>query len=140
VNAPDPANARDTLARTIWGEARGEASGGMEAVASVILNRAAHPRWWGKDVSGVCLKPYQFSCWLENDPNRPKMLAVDEKTDAPFARALAIADSALAGTLHDATGGADSYADLRVCSPPWAKTARQTAQIGHHTFFKVELP
>ena len=29
----------DTLARTLWGEARGEGHYGMEAVASVILNR-----------------------------------------------------------------------------------------------------
>ena len=29
----------DVLARTLWGEARGEGTAGMQAVASVILNR-----------------------------------------------------------------------------------------------------
>ena len=31
----------DILARTIYGEARGESISGMEAVASVVLNRVA---------------------------------------------------------------------------------------------------
>ena len=37
-------NTNDVLARTLWAEARGEGQAGMEAVACVILNRAAHPR------------------------------------------------------------------------------------------------
>lgn len=42
----------DILARTIYGEARGESISGMEAVASVVLNRVAFAKrrgrfWWG---------------------------------------------------------------------------------------------
>ncbi len=42
----------DVLARTIYGEARGESISGMEAVASVVLNRVAFSKrrrryWWG---------------------------------------------------------------------------------------------
>lgn len=42
----------DILARTIYGEARGESISGMEAVASVVLNRVAFANrrgrfWWG---------------------------------------------------------------------------------------------
>ena len=45
----------DILARTIYGEARGESISGMEAVASVVLNRVAFAKrrgrfWWGKFV------------------------------------------------------------------------------------------
>ena len=39
----------DTLARTIWGEARGEGSAGMQAVANVVMNRAAIGGWWGNN-------------------------------------------------------------------------------------------
>ena len=64
----------DVLARTIWGEARGEGKEGMEAVASVILNRTEIAKrldgyWWGNTIIQVCQKPYQFSCWNKLDPN-----------------------------------------------------------------------
>jgi spore germination cell wall hydrolase CwlJ-like protein len=134
TNLTDPA---DVLARTIWGEARGEPNGGMEAVASVVLNRAARPRWWGRDIVGVCLKPWQFSCWNSNDPNRPKMLAVTA-TDPQFRAAQDIAGRAVAGELPDTTGGADSYVDLRVAQPDWAVGRKPVAVIGHHTFFRLE--
>ena len=57
------ATAADTLARTLWGEARNQGQCGMAAVAHVVLNRAAHPRWWGHDIISVCRAPEQFSCW-----------------------------------------------------------------------------
>ena len=46
----DQVLALDTLARTLWGEARGEGRAGMQAVANVIRNRAARPGWWGRSV------------------------------------------------------------------------------------------
>jgi spore germination cell wall hydrolase CwlJ-like protein len=135
----DPTDPADVLARTIWGEARGEPPGGMEAVASVVLTRAAHPRWWGRSIIGVCLQRAQFSCWNADDPNRAKCLTVTG-ADPDFLRAVVIAERAVAGKLPDTTGGADSYADLRFCNPEWAETAQRTCKIGNQTFFKVELP
>jgi len=61
----------DILAKTLWGEARGEGREGLIAVAWVIKNRADNPGWWGKSIELVCLKPYQFSCWNADDPNAP---------------------------------------------------------------------
>ena len=136
MNINDPA---DVLARTIWGEARGEPSGGMEAVASVILNRAAYPRWWGHDIVSVCLHPWQFSCWNADDPNRSQLMAVTE-ADPQFTEALNIAAAAVAGALPDTTNRADSYADLRVCHPKWAANNAPVAKIGNHTFFRLEIP
>lgn len=40
----DRAVAIDTLARTIWGEARGESQTGQEAVANVVVNRVRRRR------------------------------------------------------------------------------------------------
>ena len=64
------------MARTIWGEARGEDEQGKIAVGHVIKNRRDKQTWMGKTIKDVCLKKWQFSCWNENDPNREKILAL----------------------------------------------------------------
>ena len=128
---------RDTLARTVWGEARGEGRRGMAAVASVILNRAKHPRWWGRDVVSVCLKPWQFSVWNPDDLNRRLLLAVDE-SNAQFRTALEIADQALNGELEDETNNADHY-HTHAVKPLWSQGRKPVASIGNHRFFRIEL-
>lgn len=129
----DQAFTLDVLARTLWGEARGEGRDGMRAVASTILNRAARPGWWGRSVAEVCLRPRQFSCWLESDPNRAKLLAVDGR-DRHFATALSVAVDALAGILPDYTFGATHYHALD-CAPSWVKGRAPCAVIGRHAFY-----
>src|SRR5688572_17412765 len=81
----------DAMARTLYGEARGEPEAGQIAVAWVIRNRVTtdlrgdkKPDWWGEGVQGVCVNPSQFSCWRTDDPNRAKMLALREENDAMF--------------------------------------------------------
>lgn len=132
----------DVLARTIWGEARGEpnADAGMRAVAHVVLNRRDHPCWWGRSVKGVCLKPFQFSCWNESDPNRTKLLAVGTG-DAVFALALSIAAELVAldptnRARIDTTGGATHYYARNIAAPAWTAHAVLTVRIGNHVFFK----
>ena len=132
----------DALARTIYGEARGEGVAGMEAVASVIMNRVkadlgndGRPDWWGEGVEGVCKKPWQFSCWNMDDPNRDKLLSVDDR-DPWFRHAQEIAKRALAGELPDPTGGSTHYLTDRVAGvTAWAKGKTPTAKIGRHWFY-----
>jgi N-acetylmuramoyl-L-alanine amidase len=133
----------DILARTIFGEARGESQQGMEAVAHVVLNRVRHAQskgnqfWWGHDIITVCQKPYQFSCWNPGDPNRPKLMAVT-KDNKQFIKCLAIARRAVNGELgHDITNGADHYHTVNV-SPFWSKGKIPIAQFGTHVFFRLE--
>ena len=65
----------DVMARTIYGEARGETWLGKVQVAIVILNRLKSRRWFaGKTIAETCQKPWQFSCWSANDPNLPKIV------------------------------------------------------------------
>ena len=40
----------DIMARTIYGEARGEGQRGMQAVANVIMNRVKAGSWYGASV------------------------------------------------------------------------------------------
>ncbi|MBI3347917.1 MAG: cell wall hydrolase [Burkholderiales bacterium] len=139
-----PQRARDLMARTMWGEARGEpdARTGMGAVGHVVLNRCAAHRWWGKTVEDVCLKAWQFSCWNVNDPNRPKLVAVTDE-DALFALAGQLSQELLGLTetarqLRDPTHGATHYHEASLPLPPWARApgATECARIGHHIFYR----
>ncbi|MBM3555307.1 MAG: cell wall hydrolase [Alphaproteobacteria bacterium] len=128
--------ALETLARTLYGEARGEGRAGIEAVAAVILNRARRGGWWGNDVAAVCRKPFQFSCWNADDPNRTRIEAVSE-SDPAFALCRRVAARALAGTLVDPTDGATHYHAAHLDpAPAWTRTLRATAVIGRHVFYR----
>lgn len=124
----------EIVAKTLYGEARGEIDQGRQAVANVIANRVNSPvSWWGKTFRTVCLTPYQFSCWLPSDPNRAIIVAATD-ADAIYQQCLTIANLAIDGKLDDITNGADSY--LRTgTDAPWSRTLTPVAVIGHHSFY-----
>lgn len=125
----------DVLARTIWGEARGEGRGGMEAVASVVMNRYRSEAWYtAPSVAGVAMKRLQFSAWNTSDPNYTAMINVDE-SDPAFELARKIAIEAISGALADQTGGATHYHANSITAPVWTQGATRTAQIGKHLFY-----
>ena len=131
----------DVMARTVWGKARGEGISGMQAVAHVIINRVAVSKsfggyWWGNNILEVCQKPYQFSCWNKDDPNRRLVIAVNEENDPLFATAKRTCSRVLLGFLPDSTYGADHY-HARNILPHWAEGQNPTARIGRHIFYKL---
>lgn len=132
---------RDILARTLWGEARGEGLAGQIAVAWTIRNRVNDGKaksWWGEGYAGVCQKPYQFSCWNANDPNAPYLKGAKPIPAGEYKTALAAATAVLNGTVPDPTGGATHYYATSMPKPPtWTKGATQTLRLGHHLFFKA---
>jgi spore germination cell wall hydrolase CwlJ-like protein len=129
----------DVLARTIYGEARGENIAGKEAIACVIINRVKKAKennnnfWWGNSVDEVCLKPWQFSCWNKNDPNRDKILKISKK-DPVFKSCYRIARRGVCGLLKDKTGGATHYHTKNI-NPKWSLYKVPSAQIGNHFFY-----
>lgn len=125
-------NQTDYLARTMYGEARGEGMRGMQAVGNVILNRVKSGGWYGASIKDVVLKPHQFSAWNENDPNRAIMI---NATQNDLKQALTIAAQLQNGTLSDITGGATNY-HAKSVSPAWTKKMTKTVQIGNHIFYK----
>lgn len=131
----DKAEEIDYLARTIWGEARGEGNSGMQAVANVIMNRVKAATWYGAGVKDVVLKKSQFSCWNDGDPNKAKMLAVTD-SDISFRNAKYLAEQAVNGVLPDITGGANHYHASNI-RPYWADTDKMTVIIGNHVFYKL---
>ncbi|MDB5491192.1 MAG: cell Wall Hydrolase family protein [Micavibrio sp.] len=129
----------NVLARTIWGEARGEGVAGMQGVGNVVMNRVRIARqkgkfWWGNDVIGVCQKPYQFSCWNKGDANFEKIQAVDGR-DLVFASAMRLGFRAVIGQLADITGGATHYHAAGMM-PNWARGQVPSATIGRHVFYR----
>lgn len=131
----------DIAARTVWGEARSKPPTDDIAVAHVIVNRARlaaawvarkgrpHPLFGDGTLAGACLAPWQFSCWNAADPNRAKMMALDDATLSPFKT---LVEQAL--TEPDPTRGATHYhADY--VSPAWAAGKEPTVTLGPHLFY-----
>jgi spore germination cell wall hydrolase CwlJ-like protein len=131
---------RDILARTLWGEARGESLVGQIAVAWAIRNRVNDGKaksWWGEGYAGVCQKPYQFSCWNKTDPNYQFLIGVKQIPFRELAQARIAADQVIDGKVPDCTGGATHYyATTMPKAPDWAAKAKQTLKLGRHVFFK----
>ncbi len=123
----------DVLARTIYGEGRGESVLGKRAIAHVILNRFRKGGWWGDTILRCCLKSKQFSCWNDSDPNREKIIAVT-LSDSVFRDCLYAALAAIRDEGNDPTHGATHY-HTDTISPGWAE-GKHYDSIGHHRFYR----
>jgi len=135
----------ETMARSIWGEARGESAEGQAAVAWVMRNRAvaaqafittqgrAHPLFGDGTLVGACRAPRQFSAWNPGDANAVKLREVGFD-DAAYCRAFAIAAQVWGGLIKDPTDGATHYHSTGV-EPVWAKRMTPKALIGAHMFY-----
>ena len=119
-------------ARTVYGEARGEPDDGQLAVAHVIVNRLRTNRW-GPTLANVCVAPFQFSSWNNNDPNRPLMMALMED-DPALTKPLRFLQDALVGA-PDPTMGACWYYAVSLVPPPAWDQGQSFIQIGRHKFF-----
>jgi N-acetylmuramoyl-L-alanine amidase len=128
----------DTMARTIYGEARGEKDDqALLAVAHVILNRAAHKNW-GDSPKKVALERAQFSCWNANDPNC-QLLGQLTLEDPHFRRAYRAAIVAMQRT-EDPTNGATHYHSVHLKrKPKWAKNRnfKSVGRFGNHAFYRA---
>lgn len=131
----------DICARTIYGEARGEykahGPAALIAVANVILNRHKKMGKYGQTIADVCLKPRQFSCWNQKDPNR--LLIQDENiiTEPIFNICLITARKVIEGLWPDLTRGSDHYHN-NSCLPYWARGGKVKLRLGSHIFYKLE--
>ena len=120
----------DILARTIYGEARGEKTIGKKAVACV--NRYKAKKWFsGKTIAETCQKPWQFSCWNKNDPNRQKIM---NATAVELGECLTIAEDFVNGKEKDFLCGACHYHTINV-KPSWAEGKKADFMIGNHLFY-----
>ncbi len=135
--SPSKRQSIDIMARTIYGEARGEkTTRALLAIAHVILNRVEHKNW-GQTAKDVIQQPLQFSCWNTNDPNRDIIQNVTLE-NPEFRRAYRVAIMAIQRKI-DPTKGATHYHSKHMKKKPlWAKTKalNPTGQFGNHVFYK----
>jgi N-acetylmuramoyl-L-alanine amidase len=132
------------VAMTIWAESRAEPIEGQVAVGCVIRNRVLKPGpQFGDTWKTVCLKRWQFSCWIPEggEQNYQMLMArceLAQRGKAPWpAQALWIAQGIIAGVVADRVNGATHYyASWLVPPPKWARGVDPVAIIGTHRFYK----
>lgn len=141
IEMPDPVVALrkgdvDSLARVLFGEARGEGRAGMEAVAWVVVNRVKQPGSRFPDtVTAVCKQPHQFSCLNAGDINSRLCASVSE-ADPLFLTALSVAVAVLSGQVPDPTHGSQYYFVKAMKNPPeWRRAMKLQVVIGAHAFY-----
>jgi spore germination cell wall hydrolase CwlJ-like protein len=131
-------NDEDVVARTIFGEARGEyrsVHGGLAsliAIANVIFNR--YKKSTNCSVSDICQKPFQFSCWNESDKNHELVVNVDESDDL-YLICKAVARNVLSENWPDITKNSTNYYSCSIPPPAWSLGKTPSFQIGKHMFF-----
>lgn len=135
---------KQIMALTIYGEARGESTEGKIAVGSIILERVDHRDWDGKTIHEVCLKPWQFSCFNERDPNYRKLLNIAEQWDkaislkAELSNCFCIAAGLIDGLIVRTRSISENHATQYVrvdCAASWRKDMKKVATIGAHDFY-----
>lgn len=124
------------LALTLWREARGETDECIAAVAHCILNRVKKPSWWGNSIYSVVTKKWQFSSLT--DPKDRQLGLFASEGDLSWHRCLSIADKVILGEIENSVLGADSYYDISISAPKWAKDARFVRQIGRVKFYDID--
>jgi N-acetylmuramoyl-L-alanine amidase len=116
------------LALVTWREARGEGRECMTAVAHSVMNRVENPKWWGKDVTSVVTKKWQYSSMT--DP-KDRQLTTWPGLDPWWDMALS--------KIGNPVPGADSYFDISIPNPVWATADKFVAQIGRIKFYNMDL-
>jgi N-acetylmuramoyl-L-alanine amidase len=106
----------DLVARIMRAEARGEGVNGLLMVGSVIRNRV-HDGRFGTGWHGVCLKPYQFSCFSKGAWNENNLRVLHEEP-SDYYRDLAV--HAMYGD-YPSHEGATHYCNPNGMSKPMLK-------------------
>lgn len=108
------------LARTIYGEGRGEPYTGQVAIGAVVMNRVRSPQF-PNTISGVVYQRHAFTAVSDGQIN----LTPDDK-------AMKAAKDAING--WDPTGGALYYYNPAVATSAWIFDRQTITVIGKHVF------
>ena len=131
----DNVNDITLFALCLWGEARGEPIESKVACGNVIWNRHT---LWGKPLRDVILRPKQFSCFNEGDPNLNKIRSIrdnEDLNDKAYWECYWVAYGIMYNYLSDNTKGATHYHTI-ACDPTWDDHMIKTATYGKTEFFR----
>jgi spore germination cell wall hydrolase CwlJ-like protein len=127
----------DILARTVYGEGRGElyrfGIASLIAIANVVVNRKN--KNFAKTIAEVCLMPHQFSCWNKNDVNYSKITNISDN-DSVFKICTKTAENILTEKWPDLTDGCDHYHE-KTDKPFWAAHLQPKRIFGSHCFYEL---
>ena len=101
------AHDRDTMIRTVIGEANNQGPRGQEAVAHVLMNRAADRRF-PSNLTAVAKQHKQFSAW-NSGVGGNSLVRKYNPGSLQYNRAAKAVDRVLSGQSKDPTGGATHY-------------------------------
>lgn len=127
----------DILARTIFGEARGEPYEGKWGVGRTIVNRWKSGKWFaGKFIADTAQMPWQYSCWNRGDPTRQRMVDAEWKEQS-LRECMKAAMDAINGppNLWFSDNICHYHAD-HIRTPNWAEGKTSAGRLGSHLFFK----
>jgi len=128
------------LARMIFGEARSCSYTERVAVGYSAVNRVDDGKKWnGENIGEVVLKPWQYSCFNDGDPNKEKLMDPEKYNARVFEECLEVAHDVLSGTVPDPTGGATHYFDPKHASPSWADKMEKIGNISTETGSSVHV-
>jgi len=127
---------RAMLALLVWREARGETHQAKVAVAFSVLNRVKSPKWWGTTLGAVIAKKWQYSSMAA--PGDPNLILYPLPQDLSFQDSMRAVNVALAGIEANIVVGADSYYDVSIVPPKWAKPEQFVKQVGAFRFFNTD--
>jgi N-acetylmuramoyl-L-alanine amidase len=126
--------AHEVMARTGWGEARGDAAS-QSPVLWALMNRLRNRHRGARSMHDVALAPKQFSTWNANDPNRAKAAAVDTN-DPIYAALVDLSQRIMSGQEADPTAGAEYY-HTKGITPNWDFSKLEPAgEFGRHVFYR----
>lgn len=123
----------ECLALAVYFEAAGEPLRGQQAVAHVVLNRAAQADFPGSVCAvvrqGGEQPPCQFSWWCDGRSDRPE-------PGQRWESAQRVARDALAGGSVDPTGGALYFHRADLGRLTWTRPLEVAAYIGAHVYYR----
>ena len=129
---PDRRRELYCLTSAVYFEARGETPRGQAAVAQVVMNRVANPRFpksvCGVVFQGVATHGCQFSFACDGSMRRGREAAA-------WDRARRIAERALSGVVLADVGKATHFHTIGV-EPEWGPRMLRVAKVGLHVFYR----
>ena len=134
----EKAKAINVVARTLYMEARGEGSVGLNMVMTVIWNRAGGNV---DNLADVCLKPLQFSCWNKLSNKTPSTYSIQFPKGAASGSGLEmsswdvcvnLANSAFNGTFKPTNSKWNAYYNPNKANPDWADELIGAEMVGRH--------
>lgn len=135
-------DAANIVAKTLFYEARGEGKEGIDAVASVLYNRAGGK---AENLPTVCLAPKQFSYWNDKKVNEkyyentvPFSASKPGKDREMWLYCQKISGQLIFNEFKSTIGNLNSYYAHNKVTPDWADKLKDTKKVNNHTFGYLE--